>query len=118
MIVYAVSSGSYSDYSIEAIFSTRERAEHYALILSEANDVEEYELDKSYEPPEYIRVNINDRSIWFCGEWKDSSWCIEQTHSEYSNIATVKVKYNINPKVMKKAAYDRLAELKALEAGI
>ncbi len=64
--VYAVSSGSYSDYSVRAIFSTREKAQ--AMIdwiksgppgrITDLNDVEEYELDEA-EPP------ANYREHWF-----------------------------------------------------
>jgi len=52
--VYVVSSGSYSDYSIDAIFSTKEKADQYlatqkAVIkhscLDQYNDVEEFRLD-------------------------------------------------------------------------
>lgn len=46
-IVFAVNSGSYSDYSIRAIFSSRELAEEYMTVVknSDYNDIEEYELD-------------------------------------------------------------------------
>jgi hypothetical protein len=47
--VYAATSGSYSDYGVVAIFSTREAAElfieRHPDRCSEWNDVEEYDLD-------------------------------------------------------------------------
>lgn len=48
MKVYIVASGSHSDYSIDAVFSSREKAEtHIAGIPPEHQDhsIEEYELD-------------------------------------------------------------------------
>jgi hypothetical protein len=48
--IYAVSSGVYSDYSIDALFSTRENAQLFMDRHPNAgydgwNDIEEYELD-------------------------------------------------------------------------
>jgi len=43
--VYVVTAGSYSDYHIFGIYSTREIAETYQKSIGDANDIEEYELD-------------------------------------------------------------------------
>lgn len=45
--VYAVSSGYYSDYRVNAIFSTKELAEEFKRLIPDEkyNDIEEYELD-------------------------------------------------------------------------
>lgn len=45
--LYAVSRGSYSDYGVVAIFSTKEKAEEYMLFVpsDDYNDIETYELD-------------------------------------------------------------------------
>lgn len=54
-VVYAVSNGEYSDYRIEAIFTTEERAKEYIsamdgapydAIFSSERRIEEYELDE------------------------------------------------------------------------
>jgi hypothetical protein len=47
MTLYAVSSGSYSDYRVVAIFSTQEKAEVYKATFpdSDLNETEEYPLD-------------------------------------------------------------------------
>jgi len=47
--VYAVSSGSYSDYRVNAIFSTKELAEEFMRYIpdNDYNDIEEYEIDPS-----------------------------------------------------------------------
>lgn len=56
--VYAVSSGEYSDYGIEHIFSTKEKAEEFIKLQTEYgdrwahyNEVEEYELDPEIKVP-------------------------------------------------------------------
>lgn len=43
--VYLVTSGSYSDYGIEAVFSTAEKAEAYRWNRADDVRIEEYELD-------------------------------------------------------------------------
>lgn len=48
-VIYAVSSGSYSDYHICGVFSTKEKAEAFMAAVedSDYNEIEEYELDPS-----------------------------------------------------------------------
>lgn len=45
--IYAVSSGSYSDYRVNALFSTRAKAEEFRQVVPDGdyNDIEEYEMD-------------------------------------------------------------------------
>jgi hypothetical protein len=72
MKVYLVTSGQYSDYRVEAVFSTIERAESYKTGVQYANDVEEYDLDPE-EPPRlkegeslfYVHMMKNG-SVDFC----------------------------------------------------
>lgn len=64
MKVYLVSTGSYSDYSVRAICSTKEKAEIVRQAIAkgysydDANDIQEFELDEVFD--------IIDRgmSIW------------------------------------------------------
>lgn len=49
MKVFLVSTGSYSDYNVEGIFSTYEKANDFKNYIRYANDIEEYELDMPYE---------------------------------------------------------------------
>lgn len=58
MRIYAVTSGEYSDYRIEGVFSTKEKADAFALLVFEANDIEEYVLD--------FRVADVEGTIWCC----------------------------------------------------
>jgi len=44
MKVYVVTSGTYSDYQIEGIFSNREAAENYAKLVPDVNEVEEWKV--------------------------------------------------------------------------
>ncbi len=47
MKIYVVTSGCYSDYGINGVFSTAEKAEAYRkLVGGDANDVEVYEVDE------------------------------------------------------------------------
>lgn len=55
--LYGVTTGEYSDYRVRALFSTRAKAEVYALGLSgrcyyDSADIEEFELDP--EPNDYV----------------------------------------------------------------
>lgn len=45
MKVFMVTEGSYSDYSILAVFSTKEKAEEAREALDLENEIEEYEMD-------------------------------------------------------------------------
>lgn len=63
--VYIVSKGSYSDWHIKGIFSSKEKAEVFKSFLgdsTEINDIEEYEVDKEYNFPKnklFYEVKIN-----------------------------------------------------------
>jgi hypothetical protein len=59
--VYAVSSGSYSDYRVDAIFSTKKLAEEFMRIIphNDYNAIEEYEIDPV--APDIIKRGY---SIW------------------------------------------------------
>ena len=46
--VYVVTSGSYSDYSIECVFSTREKAEEYLQYHDDEYRIEEFALDEEF----------------------------------------------------------------------
>lgn len=87
MKIYAISSGSYSDYSVDAVFSTREKAEAYmAAVHHDWNDVEEYELD----PPEaeQLREGLKpwsvdiqrDGTVWHAHEKPAEFWGIRSAH--------------------------------------
>jgi hypothetical protein len=68
--IYAVSSGSYSDYRVDALFSSRKLAEEFMSLVNDNdyNDIEEYELD----PP---TANLIKRgySVWRVHMLKDGT---------------------------------------------
>ena len=70
MTVYVVTSGSYSDYGIETVFSTREAAEAYIaegekLTYSDYNKIEEWPVDE--------RAGFIMRPYWLVWMMKDGS---------------------------------------------
>jgi hypothetical protein len=60
MKVYVVTTGSYSDYGIDKVFTNKEKAEEYAEWLEDSNDVEEYETDDnvSFEKLHNVHVQM------------------------------------------------------------
>ena len=64
MIVYVVTDGDYSDYSIQKIFSNKEAAEDYKYWHHITNEIEEYEVADSWNDASstkhmYIKVMGN-----------------------------------------------------------
>jgi hypothetical protein len=59
--IYAVSSGDYSDYRVNALFSTREAAESFMATVKDDyyNAIEEYELD-----PPTVSLIQRGYSVW------------------------------------------------------
>lgn len=51
---YVVTSGSYSDYEIECVFSTRDKAEEYLQYHDDEYRIEEYALDEVFEKNESV----------------------------------------------------------------
>ena len=51
-MVYVVTTGSYSDYRIRGVYSSINTAERYKNVLSDSNEIEEWEVDKTYSPIE------------------------------------------------------------------
>ena len=56
MKVYVVTSGSYSDYTIQKIFIDKAKAEEYKEWLDDSNDIEEYETEDGLAVNKYYRV--------------------------------------------------------------
>ena len=52
MKVYIVTSGDYDDYSIDEVFSTKEKAEEYIEYFGDGYHIEEYDMDNPIEPKE------------------------------------------------------------------
>ena len=104
MKVYVVTSGSYSDYTIQKIFTDKAKAEEYKECLEDSNDIEEYETEDDLVVNKYYRVLINytkynnketapsirvtkqtfkDNYIWY-------SEGIDWQHNAYSKLSLVR----------------------------
>lgn len=75
--VYVVTSGDYSDYSIEAIYKKRELADDHVKQIGRGDaDVEEWDLlDAVRERVAILRMRWagGDSREWSYTEWKDSA---------------------------------------------
>jgi hypothetical protein len=73
--LYAVSSGSYSDYSVDAIFSSKEKATEFMRMVPDGdyNGIEVYELD-----PPYVDKIKKGYSIWDILMLRDGT--VERVH--------------------------------------
>lgn len=58
MKVYVVTSGCYSDYCIEKIFTDKQKAEEYKEWVVDANDVEEYETSDDLMYNKYYKIIV------------------------------------------------------------
>ena len=85
MKIYAVNSGCYSDYRVDALFSTRKKAERYMAGIKDGdyNDIEEYELD-----PDTIDLIAKGYSVWRVHMLKDGSTeRVERTDNDKYDIS-------------------------------
>lgn len=56
--VYVVTSGEYSDYRIEGIFTTPNRAERLSKVIDDSNGVDEWTLDEYGDAPVHARYDV------------------------------------------------------------
>ena len=67
--VFIVTSGEYSDYGIDRVFSTRKLAEQYVDTKDDDWQIEEYELDEPIERETHIfavRMSIRSKEVERC----------------------------------------------------
>lgn len=90
--IYIVTSGCYSDYSIEAVFTTQDKANDYVQQHGTDYNIEEYELDEEVTKQVQLwRVEFNidtkklsDAGICVCynaDEYRDTCRVIHYSHS-------------------------------------
>lgn len=90
MKVYLVSTGEYSDYSVEGIYSTRELAEEAVKRFASHNDIKEFELDAMPELKDGLygwRVRFDGENIastqregidfWSWREHRRTMFCVD-----------------------------------------
>lgn len=77
--VYIITYGNYSDYSICAVFSTRDKAEDYIQQHGNTFRIEEHLLDEEIEQSEIwsVEIGLSSRKIKMCESHSDS-WCNER----------------------------------------
>lgn len=59
MKVYVVTTGAYSDYTIQKIFTNKEKAEEYKEWLYDSNDIEEYEIEDDLEVSKFYKITVS-----------------------------------------------------------
>lgn len=119
MKVYCVFRGEYSDRSLEAIFSTRRKAEEYIKRMQSVSSYDyvddepiEYELNET-APCEYVEFLFYED-----GEIMSSSFGVyKDPHLHYGRVK-ITVKYNPNKEVMEKAARDAYYKFKAEQENV
>ena len=85
--IFAVNSGHYSDYSVDALFSTRKKAEEFMAIVAcgDYNEIEEYEID----PPSADKLK-RGYSVWMVLMLKDGNTeRVEATDNDSYDVASV-----------------------------
>ena len=119
MKVYCVFRGEYSDRSLEAIFSTRRKAEAYIKRMQTVSSYDYvddepigYELNET-APCEYVRF-----LFWTDGEMEQAGF--DERKEPYINYGKVNVtvKYNPDKEVMEKAARDAYYKFKAEQENV
>lgn len=87
--VYAVNSGTYSDYKVDAIFSTREKAKEYMEIISnDYNEIETYEID-----PDIVDKIKQGYFVWNVAILKDGTIeTVSRTENESYEISNIGVR--------------------------
>lgn len=135
--VYVVTAGSYSDYRIEAVFSSRKKAQDYQDYIDaksqklrlknhyyeEFNDIEEYTLN---DPPTFMSVYCVhiDMEGTETGRFHNMRKTTEYTEARHNGPVRIRRNENITGistrsfDVALKAARDKLAEVKARDAGV
>lgn len=92
--IYAVSSGNYSDYRVNALFSTKKAAKEFIELVGKKdnwcdfNDIEEYELD----PPAVDNLN-SGLSVWLVEMRRDGT--VERSHATDNDAYDIE--YASNP---------------------
>lgn len=114
MKVYCVFRGEYSDRNLEAIFSTKRKAEAYIKRMQSVSSYDkvddepvEYELNET-APCEYVRF-----FFWLGGEMEKAGFVgYQDPYINYGKVY-VTVKYNPDKEVMEKAARGAYYKFKA-----
>ena len=119
--VWMVTSGCYSDYGVDGLFSTREKAQEYYEVQSVCrryvHTPQEVELDRwDGLAPEYVTITQYNEQ-WMVSEYIELP---EETpiREDDDGELFVRVKFNKDLSVMIKAAQDAYALYRAEKEGL
>ena len=77
--IYIVTSGDYSDYTIEAVFSTKEKAEEYVQQHGTNYRIEDYDIDEEVKKETKIwcvKMSFDNFEVSECRSWfLVDEWC-------------------------------------------
>lgn len=122
MTVWTVWKGYYSDQVMDAVFSTKEKAEQYIELMkhldNDYNDFpEEYVVDQPKKENERVSIRITKSGEVLHG-YGLYFYAGKEEVEERKDHFIVWVNFQYDYDRMVKAARDKLAEYKAREAGI
>ncbi len=124
--VFVITEGSYSDYSILAVFSTREKAENAHKVISkrvsDINEIEEYPLDdfpsvgKRWE----VDIDMTTGNIISESETESTVWSSEAiSYVRYlCDMNVIRATSSRGRDVAYKAALDKRNQMQAEQEGI
>lgn len=94
--IYVVTSGSYSDYGINAVFDDKELAEKFVKLHGSNYDIEEYECNKHKDMllknmfPHYVQMQENGDVIQ-CGCYDFDDFKVKINFKEYYKTPLQKI---------------------------
>lgn len=117
--VWVVTEGQYSEYHVDSIFTTKEKAYGYY----NKKKIYDYKINRPYEMPldkgviiKKVLATLLDDGSWFFDD--NSIGFRKDMYDSKTNYARFIIPFNADEKVMIKIANDRLAFMKARDAGI
>ena len=121
MKVYVVTSGEWSDFRIDAMFSTRKKADNYVDFRSfdeydDCHGVTEYTLDEcNYAPPKSMNVhgNFGDDALGDCDfdDGDELPWTFTVKHDKYGEYVEFTGSVAILPGEVASEYYERSKDI-------
>jgi hypothetical protein len=114
MVVYVVTTGSYSDYSVRAIFADRELAELHRSQLSDANEVEEFDLIET-APTQFLVHNMSNDTYRGTEphEWSYPAWSYNR--KIYKRAEATVYRGRLGRRAVRVSGWDKGAVTKAFQ---
>lgn len=90
MKIYIVTTGCYSDYCIDKVFTDKDKAEEYRKWCRDANDLEEYDTEDDVEFQRFYRIRVhyrvNDNGLNSEPSVSIERCVSEQTYGDYTYV--------------------------------